>query len=211
MISIKKCIESIISDNLFLEDALYNDYLNLSSFALYIYPRIKQMTKKEVTIWSIKIALSRISKEQKKIIQYNRIYPNNIFVKKNISLISLNNSKDSHNIIKDIQSLNIWEDKNYFWVIQWITEIDIIYSQNLKLWIENLINNNKVKLRINNLWIIWIHLDKELLNTIWIIYNLSKKLTFYNINIINILSTYTEIAFIIDEKDLKKAFEILII
>jgi hypothetical protein len=50
MISIKECVDIIVSDNIFLEDALYNDYLNLSSFALYIQPRIEQMTKKQVTI-----------------------------------------------------------------------------------------------------------------------------------------------------------------
>ena len=36
-----------------------------------------------------------------------------------------------------------------------------------------------------------------------------KKLAFYNINIVNILSTYTEIVFVIKEKDIKKAFEVL--
>jgi hypothetical protein len=50
MISIKECVDVIVSDNLFLEDSLYNEYLNLSSFALYILPRVEQMTKKEVTI-----------------------------------------------------------------------------------------------------------------------------------------------------------------
>ncbi|MBT3729662.1 ACT domain-containing protein [bacterium] len=40
-------------------------------------------------------------------------------------------------------------------------------------------------------------------------YNLTKKLAFYNINIVNILSTYTEIVFVIKEKDIKKAFEVL--
>ena len=211
MISIKECVDVIVSDNLFLEDSLYNEYLNLSSFALYILPRVEQMTKKEVTIWSIKIALSRISKEKQKSIPYKRICSDNIFVKKNISLISLNNTINSNKLISKLHSINLWEDKNYFWVIQWVNEIDIIYSKNLKSWIEDILCNHNVKLKIDNLWAIWIHLDEELLNTMWVIYNLTKKLAFYNINIVNILSTYTEIVFVIKEKDIKKAFEVLVL
>jgi aspartokinase len=188
---------------------LYNEYLNLSSFALYILPRVEQMTKKEVTIWSIKIALSRISKEKQKSIPYKRICSDNIFVKKNISLISLNNTINSNKLISKLHSINLWEDKNYFWVIQWVNEIDIIYSKNLKSWIDDILCNHNIKLKIDNLWAIWIHLDEELLNTMWVIYNLTKKLAFYNINIVNILSTYTEIVFVIKEKDIKKAFEVL--
>ena len=211
MISIKECVDVIVSDNLFLEDSLYNEYLNLSSFALYILPRIEQMTKKEVTIWSIKIALSRIAKEKQNSIPYKKICSDNIFVKKNISLISLNNTVNSNKLISKLHSINLWEDKNYFWVIQWVNEIDIIYSKNLKSWIEDILCNHNVKLKIDNLWAIWIHLDEELLNTMWVIYNLTKKLAFYNINIINILSTYTEIVFVIKEKDIKKAFEVLVL
>ena len=73
-----------------------------------------------------------------------------------------------------------------------------------------MIDWSHIKFKISELWAIWIHLDEELLKTTWVIYNLTKKLAFYNINIVNILSTYTEIVFIIDEKDLKKAFEVLI-
>jgi len=211
MISIKECVDVIVSDNLFLEDSLYNEYLNLSSFALYILPRVEQMTKKEVTIWSIKIALSRIAKEKQNSIPYKKICSDNIFVKKNISLISLNNTVNSNKLISKLHSINLWEDKNYFWVIQWVNEIDIIYSKNLKSWIEDILCNHNVKLKIDNLWAIWIHLDEELLNTMWVIYNLTKKLAFYNINIVNILSTYTEIVFVIKEKDIKKAFEVLVL
>ena len=209
MISIKECVDVIVSDNLFLEDSLYNEYLNLSSFALYILPRIEQMTKKEVTIWSIKIALSRIAKEKQNSIPYRKICSDNIFIKKNISLISLNNTINSNKLIRKLHSINLWEDKNYFWVIQWVNEIDIIYSKNLKSWIDDILCNHNIKLKIDNLWAIWIHLDEELLNTMWVIYNLTKKLAFYNINIVNILSTYTEIVFVIKEKDIKKAFEVL--
>lgn len=213
MISIKESLLKIISDNFFLEDSLYYDYLNLTSFSSYILPRVKQITKKEVTIWSIKMALSRIAQEKQKTITHKKIQKDNIFIKKNINLISLINSKKSNDLIYKIYSSNLPWYENYFWVTRWIKEIDIIYSKKIKSQIDLLIKQNNVntKLELNNLWAIWIHLDKELLNTVWIIYDLTKKLTFFNVNIVTMLSTYTEISFIVNEKDLKKAFDLMII
>lgn len=211
MISIKECVDEIVSENLFLEDSLYHDYLNLSSFALYIRPRIMQMTKKEVTIWSIKIALSRISKEKQKAIQYKRICPDNIFMRKNITIITLNNNECSDYLIRKVQVLKKYSDKNYFWIIQWINETDIIFSKYMKEGIENIISDDDLKLKVEWLWLIWINLDEKLLNTVWLIYSLTKQLAFYNISVVNMLSTYTEIVFVINKDDLKKAFEVLIV
>lgn len=209
MISIKECVYKIVIESQFLEDSLYNDYLNLSSFALYIRPRIIQMTKKDVTIWSIKIALSRMAKQKQKSIQYKKFSTDNIFVRNNITIITLTNTLDSDILIKKIQALKIHSDKNYFGIIQWINETDIIFSKSMRDWIHNIVSDNDLKLKLEWLWLIWINLDKELLNTVWLLYTLTKKLAFYNINIVNILSTYTEVVFIMDKKDLVKAFEVL--
>ena len=68
MISINQALKEIISDSPFLEDGIYNWYINFSSFANYIRPRIEQITKKKVTISSIKMWLTKYSKETQKII-----------------------------------------------------------------------------------------------------------------------------------------------
>jgi hypothetical protein len=55
MISIQEALKKIISDSPFLEDGIYNSYINFSSFAEYIQPRVEQITKKKVTVSSIKM------------------------------------------------------------------------------------------------------------------------------------------------------------
>lgn len=211
MISINKCVWKIVSDNPFLEDSLYNDYLNLTWFAEFIKPRVEQMTKKEVSTWSIKIALSRIAKDIQKNTKNKKIKVDNLFIRKDLSIITLDNSEKSNYLVREIQALKSWTDKNYFWVIQWINETDIIYSNNLKPWVEKIIKKANHKLKIENLWAIWIHLDKSMIDDIWIIYTLTKKLAFYKINVINIISTYTEIVFILDKRDIKKAFDVILV
>ena len=46
MITLRDALEEIVSSNAFLEDAIYNSYLNISSFAEYIKPQIEKLTKK---------------------------------------------------------------------------------------------------------------------------------------------------------------------
>jgi hypothetical protein len=50
MKSIRQYIEEIVIENSFLEDALYYNYLNLSSFSEYIKPQLEKEMQKEITI-----------------------------------------------------------------------------------------------------------------------------------------------------------------
>jgi hypothetical protein len=55
MISIQDALTQIIADSPFWEDGLYHGYINFSSFASYIQPRVEQITQKNVTLSSIKM------------------------------------------------------------------------------------------------------------------------------------------------------------
>jgi len=50
MISIKDTLEEMIMNHSFLEEALFYNYLNLSSFAEYIKIKIEKDTKKQVSV-----------------------------------------------------------------------------------------------------------------------------------------------------------------
>jgi hypothetical protein len=43
-----------------------------------------------------------------------------------------------------------------------------------------------------------------------LIYTLTKKLNFNNINLLELISNFTEVAFLVEKKDLKKSLEVLI-
>ena len=58
--SIKKTLENIIRENDFLEDGLYNGYINLTALATYLLPNVQKISGKETTVGSITMTLSRI-------------------------------------------------------------------------------------------------------------------------------------------------------
>jgi len=211
MISINKAIEEIVSDSPFLEDWIYHWYINFSSFANYIKPRIEQITKKKVTISSIKMWLTKYSKEKQRSITYKKFNTWDFYVKKNIEIIYMDKTIETLKLIKNIYDNDIKTSKdNYLAVISWWKEISVIYDTKLQEKINSQIPEKYIKLKLKELAIIWIYFDENCINENWLIYTLTKKLNFNNINLLELVSNFTEVAFLIQKKDLKKSFEVLL-
>lgn len=210
MKSIKTCIEEIVIENSFLEDALYYNYLNLSSFAEYIKPKLEKDLQKEVTVWAIKIALSRIAKEKQKSIENLVFKPNNFYVKKWIEIINIWYNSDIIEKITQILNKKVDKKEYYFSIIQWNSEINIIFCEEIKDIIYKIIKEEKINISIKNLWAIWINLNEKMLETKGMFYTITKKLAFAWINVLEIVSTYKEIMIFVDEKDIKNSLNVLI-
>ncbi len=209
MISIAKALEKIIWESPFLEDAIYHEYLNLSSFAAYIQPQVENITKKEVSLGSIKMSLSRYQIKQHKNIKFKRFNVEDFFIKKNIHITYMDKNKKNLQIIADLH-LDHMNTTHYMAHISWEREIAIIYDEKLAWEIEIKIPENRRKLQLNNLALIGIFLEEDNINDIWIIYTLTKKLNFNNINMVEIISNYTEVSFIVERENLSNSIEALI-
>lgn len=202
MISINTALDKIINESPFLEEWLYNEYINLTSFSEYIKPKIELITKKEVSIWAIKMALSRYIKNKQKIITYKRFDLSDFFIKKHINIIYTRNNYAAFEIA-NIKKLN----DDFITIIQWINNCSIVFNDNLKEKIEEKINKKDIILKLDNLSLIWINLDENRINEIWIVYTITKKINFSNINIVEIITSLKEIHFLVKEEDLKKTIE----
>lgn len=208
MLKIKDAIDTIIWNNAFLEDALLHSYLNMSSFSEFIKPQVELLTKKEVTVASIKMTLSRISIQTRKKKQY-KLQVDAFSLRKNITMLTIEKNPENHVFIHQIYA-NV-EDfpAEYIAVIEWGSEIDIVFSKGLSGIIHTIIPGDKVKIQITDVCLIGAILNKDAIHNPWLFYTLSKKLFFFDINILQVISTYREIGIIVNSTDTKRAFEIL--
>nr|MDD3720565.1 hypothetical protein [Candidatus Gracilibacteria bacterium] len=202
MISINTALDKIINESPFLEEGLYHEYINLTSFSEYIKPKIELITKKEVSIGAIKMALSRYIKNKQKIITYKRFDLNDFFIKKHINIIYTKNNIETFNITNINKS-----NEDFITIIQGINNCSIVFNDNLKEKIEKIINKKDIILKLNNLSLIGINLDENRVNEIGIVYTITKKINFSNINIIEIITSLKEIHFLVKDEDLKKTIE----
>lgn len=204
MIKIQPIVREIVKRELEAYFALSNGYMNMSSYAYQIKPKVESLTKKPVTITSIVVSLSRLRKEFKK----EKPLIQNVFIKNITTKLPLSELiyENSDKFIKDLDSLHrdvsvLVED--FFTVTRGMSEVDIICSSSLE---NKVLKHFKVKPKIinHNLAAIGVSYGAEVFNTPNVFFSLLSVTARAQINIEELVSTPTELIFIVAEKDFGK-------
>lgn len=201
MIKIQPIVREIVLGELEACFALTNGYMNMSSYAYQIRPRVELLTKKQVTIASLVVSLSRLRKEFKKEKPLiHEVAIKNITTKLPLSEIVYENS---NKLIKELESLhkNISvSQEDFFTITMSTTEIDIICSSNLE---NKILKHFKIKPKwINhNFAAIGISYGPEVFGMPNVFFSLLAVTARARINIEELVSTPTELIFIVAEKD----------
>ncbi len=204
MIKIQPIVREIVLSEIEACFVLTNGYMNMSSYAYHIRPKVELLTKKKVSIASLVVSLSRLRKEFKKertLVHDVKI--NNITTKLPLSELVYENNET---LIKELESLhkNISvSQEDFFTITIGTTEIDIICSSNLE---NKILKHFKTKPKITNngLAAIGVSFGKEVFGTPNVFFSLLAITARARINIEELVSTPTEFTFIVAEKDFAK-------
>lgn len=209
MITIPSVVEKIIQNTPFLEEALSEGILNLSALARKIKPTIEEETMKEVQEGAIVMALKRLSLSKKKVgSSIKRAFKDipDMIVRSNLVDITLEStffSKEEHKkILKYLQS-----NPHYFLTVsQSVFETTIIASREMQEYILGLFPRRAVVARFENLSSITIKLTKETTLVPGVYYMILRHLAWEDINLVEVISTYTELTLVLKNEDTDKAF-----
>jgi hypothetical protein len=204
MIKIQPIVRDIVMRELEAYFALSNGYMNMSSYAHRIKPKVEALTKKTVTVTSLVVSLSRLRKEFKKAKPLIVDVPiKNITTKLPLTEIAYEKTTE---FIKELESLHknmevMQED--FFTISMGTTEIDIICSSNLK---NKVLKHFKMKTKwVNdNFAGIGISYGPEVFGMPNIFFSLLSVTARARINIEELISTPTELIFIVQEKDFSR-------
>jgi hypothetical protein len=204
MIKIQPIVRDIVMGELEAYSSLTNGYMNMSSYAYRIRPTVETLTKKQVTINGLVVALSRLRKEFKKenpLIQ--KVDITNITTKLPLTEIVYENTD------KIITKLELFYKKvsitreDFFTTTVGTTELNVICSSHLMSKVLKHFNL-KPKFTTKNLAAVGISFKEEQFNIPNMFFSLISILARARINIAEIVSTYTELIFIVDQKDFSK-------
>ena len=201
MIKIQPIVREIVMKEFEAYMALTEGYMNMSSYAYRIKPKVEELTKKPVTITSIVVSLSRLRKEfrkQKPLIVDVPI--TNISTKLPLSEIAYERSRE---FIKDLETLHksiAVSADDFFTISMGTTEIDIICSASLE---KKVLKHFKMKPKWtnHNFAAIGISYGEEVFGMPNIFFSLLSVTARARINIEELVSTPTEFIFIVAEKD----------
>lgn len=211
MISISDALEEIIQNQPFIEEGLSRGIVNLSAYAREIKPQIEERLFKDIKEGAVVMALKRLSEKlaNKKRSKNAPIFLSDLTVKSNLSEYTFENSETLLEKQRRLFEANIHKKDAFFTFTQGIRETTLIASSDISDDIKRIFAGENIISCINNLSSITIKTPKEMVYTPGVDYAILKRLAWENINIIEILSTYTELTIIFDDKDVEKAFSVL--
>lgn len=210
MISISDALEEIIQSYPLVEEGLSRGIINYSAFAREIKPQIEKRLYKDIKEGAIVMALKRISerisKEREKTGSINLT---DLTVRSNLNEFTFQNSETLPG--KTRQLFNQINDKQNILCTfsEGIRETTFIVSMEIVDEFKRIFKDEISVNQITDLSTITIRLPKETIEIPGVYYRILKVLAWEKINIIEVVSTYTELTIVFNNKDIDKAFSIL--
>jgi len=204
MIKIQPIVRDIVLGEIEAYVALTNDYMNMSRYAYRIRSSVEERTKKQVTINSLVVSLSRLRtefKKEKPLIQEVAI--TNITTKLPLSEIIYENTNISIAKLESFHKTITITREDFFTTTVSTTELNIVCSSSMANKVSKHFNI-KPKFTVNNLAAIGISFDPKHFDIPNTLFSLISVIARARINIAEIVSTYTELIFIVAEKDFGK-------
>lgn len=213
MITISEEIKKIVLSSPFLEEGILKGIINLSALAREIKPQIEKTLMKKLSDSAILMALKRFSDnmegealiavETKKklgdisvrsnLMEFTFLKSDTIFEKQKLLMMGIENKRD-----------------NFFTFTQGIYELTIISGTDLKEQIEDVFKGETLKKKLLNLSAIIIKLPPESVDQPGVHYSILKQLAWNKINVVEVVSTFTEFIVILSRNDIDRAFSILL-
>ncbi|NAS31942.1 aspartate kinase [Flavobacteriaceae bacterium R38] len=213
MKTISSVVENYIKSKPFLQSALAQGIINLTSLSRIIKTEIEDQLGKEVRNGAVVMALKRLSDE----LEFRATHK---IVKtlKNIGEITVRSSlndytfKISDSLLQNMAHLitKIEDNKNAFYTSsRGVNETTIVVSQNIANEVEEVFKSEELIEKIENVSSITVKLPKENVSIPGIYYFIFQRLSWEGVNIYEVISTTYEFTILVGEDQVDKAFKVI--
>lgn len=206
MIKIAQVTLEILNSDEIAQESLSRGVLNLTAYAKKIKPLIEKRLYKPVRIGSIVTSLSRIAANTEVTSLKVPVRIEDMSIKSPLCELSY---ERNNKITKGIADLVIkYSGQGFFTSTQGIGEITIIASQIFKDEIIKVLGVPTIGYYDNLSAITVRFIEKDYIEVPNMIYTMVSALAVKHINLIEIVSTFTEISFIVSQQDIRSVVDI---
>ncbi|MBI2542447.1 hypothetical protein HYV80_07110 [Candidatus Woesearchaeota archaeon] len=211
MVTISHIVKKIVSQQPFVEEGLARGIINIANLAESLLPNIEQELGKKAKLPAIAMALRRFSDE---ILSHRKIKPFNysgeLIIKTSICDFTVVKSTSLMAKLRTIHNLANLERGDTLNVIIGNNEVSIIINEKYEGKLKSFLFGEKILNKEHGLASLTIIFTADdFTHTPGIIFNAVSRLAWENINIYEIVSTMTELTFILSKKDSMKAYDVL--
>ena len=212
MRTISSAVEDYIKSKPFLISALSQGIINLTSLSRIIKSDIEVSLKKEVKYGAIVMALKRLSNE----LEFKTTFKI-VKIIKDIGDITVRSSlvdynfKVSDTLLSNQAKLLAKVDNNddFYTSSRGVNECNIVVSGNLISLVEDVLKNEILLSKQENLSSISIKLPSENVSIPGVYYFVFQRLSWEGINIYEVISTSNEFTILVNEDQVDKAFKVI--
>lgn len=213
MVTIPNAVEEIIKKKPFLEGALIEGLVNLSALARQLKPEIEKKIGKQVNDSAVIMALNRLVPRLglMSTMKFKKVVENigDIIVRSNLADYTFSNSATLYEkqavLLDRVHSM-----QDIFCTFsQGIYETTLVVSSSIIELVDDIFKTEQNIARTDNLSSITVKLPAENAICPGVYYYIFKELAWDNINIAEVISTTNEFTVVISDKDIHRAFSIL--
>lgn len=199
-------VEEIVSGSEVIYSALSEGVLNLSAYAEKIQSEVAERTRKPVKKGSIVAALARMQKKSGLHDMSTNVRIENLTIKSPLTEIVYNRSSETLAFLKNFYALRSVDSSEYFTVTQGTNEISIICSEKTQAQVKKIFAT-KQKVLVTGLVALSVRFSDEYITQPNVIFSLLRRIAIKKVVIAELVSTYTELTFIIKQEDVGKVLE----
>lgn len=212
MITIPNVVERIVRESPLLEEGLVAGIINLSAFARQIRKRVEKEARKPAGEGAIVMALKRLTP------RLSGKPPAMRRLISDLSDISVRSGISEHTYVAspgivECQKRLLHEaagtSHRFLTITQGASETTLIVSSELDRRVEKVFKGERLVTRLGGLAAMSIRLSPKTVEMPGVYYTVLKQLLWENINVVEVVSTYTELTLILRQREVDRAFSAL--
>lgn len=206
--TVSAIVKELVNDKPLLQEGLRQGIINFAALAERIKPQAEQQAGKKINDAAVIMALRRHSESMKASdVKRIKFAPHTqLTLKTNIVYFSLKRTPDLLKKLEGLYSGFDYEAGDTINIIHGNNEVSIIINDRNEKKVAKAIGHEDITTQEKNLVSISMSLEKDFLYTPGILFAVTRKLYWDDINIFEIVTTATELTFIFQKKDAMKAY-----
>jgi len=210
MVTIARVVEKIVRDNPSLELMLSKDLISYSKLARYLKKEVEKELRKEVRDSAIIVAIKRLQEKAAK--SYEKpvdFSARSITTYSNLMEIGVVTSSILPEKIQQIYNFPELREGAMLNISEGVNQTIFVFSEILEEKMREVLAEEKVLIEVTGIAQLSLSFGKQMFETPGFLVYVLKELSWNGINIVEVISTYTELNIMINGADLTKAYKVL--
>jgi len=210
MPSIAQIVEELVLQRPFLADALQRGLINYGALADELLPSAQRETKRPVRHAAVMMALRRLAEKlEAQEVQTPDFEKSEVTIRSNLFELTVQNTSRAFEKIHGYRRQVAHDRGEILTITDGLHELTIISNKQHLTPLKKLLRSERIKNITENLSLLTITIPDDALGTPGYFAFLTRAFAWENINIIEIVSTLTEMTFALADKDVPRAYTVV--